>query len=315
MRMPSSRRGAGWVETGHNRVHADACRPAPTLLRSALCRERDFSADWYLRWKDRIAAGAAELSADQEATWGTVWAAMLQGKWMHRKLWEWCAIAQALHERGMLGDGKNGMGFAVGQEPLTSLFASLGCRIVASDYSGNDAAACWSTTGQMATSLKAVHWPGLIAEPEFRARVSYQNVDMRDLSALPRGKLDFLWSSCSFEHLGSLDKGLQFVRNGMDCLRPGGIAIHTTEYNVSSNDKTVEQGGSVIYRRKDIEQFDRSLRLIGCAIEALDFEAGAEPHDIAFDYPPYYSSGRQHVKLSLDGHISTSMLLIIRKAI
>jgi hypothetical protein len=167
----------------------------------------------------------------------------------------------------------------------------------------------------MGASLSAVHWPGLISEAEFRARVSYKNVDMRDLSALPRGNLDFLWSSCSFEHLGNLDKGLQFVRYALDCLRPGGIAIHTTEYNVSSNDKTVERGGSVIYRRKDIEQFDRSLRLIGCAIEELDFDAGAEPHDMAFDYPPYYSHGRQHIKLSLDGYISTSMLLIIRKGV
>ena len=181
-----------------------------------MCRARDFSSDWYLRWKDRIAAGAPELTADQQATWGAVWAAMLQGKWLHRKLWEWCAIAQALDERGRLGPGKTGMGFAVGQEPLSSLFAARGCRIVASDYAGGDAQAAWSTTGQMASSLKAVHWPGLIEEAEFRARVSYRSVDMRDLSALPRGELDFLWSSCSFEHLGSLDKGLQFVRNALD---------------------------------------------------------------------------------------------------
>jgi len=280
-----------------------------------MCRERDFSTDWYLRWKDRIAAGAAELPADQQATWGAVWAALLQGKGMHRKLWEWCVIAQALDERGMLGNGRAGMGFAVGREPLASLFAAMGCQVVASDYAGDRSKAAWSGTGQLAASLEAVHWPGLIGRVEFLERVSYRNVDMRELSSLPRGNLDFLWSSCSFEHLGSLDKRLQFVRNALDCLRPGGVAIHTTEYNVSSNDKTVERGGNVIYRPKDIEKFDRSLRLIGCAIEELDFEAGTQPHDLAYDYPPYYANGRQHVKLHLDGYISTSILLIIRKAV
>ena len=36
--------------------------------------------------------------------------------------------------------------------------------------------------------------------------------------------------------------------------------------------------------------------------------------DLAFDFPPYYVNGRQHLKLLLLGHISTSFLLIIRKA-
>ena len=239
----------------------------------------------------------------------------MRGKWMHRKLWEWCAIAQSLDERGMFGKDKVGMGFAVGQEPLTSLFAAMGVKIIASDFSDENAHKAWAESGQFAASLEAVRWPGLISEGEFRERVTYQNVDMRDLSTLPRGNLDFLWSSCAFEHLGSLDIGLQFVRNAMECLRPGGIAVHTTEYNVSSNDTTIETGDSVIYRRRDIEGFDRSLRLIGCAIEQLDFEPGAEQHDIAFDFPPYYTHGRQHVKLNIADHISTSLLMIIRKAV
>ena len=136
---------------------------------------------------------------------------------------------------------------------------------------------------------------------------------MRDLSCLPSETFDFAWSSCSFEHLGSLDAGEKFVLDTMRLLRPGGIAVHTTEYNVDSNDDTIEEGDNVIYRRRDIEDLDRSLRAMGCGIDALDFEAGSEPHDLAFDQSPYYQSGRQHLKLSLMGHISTSILLIVRK--
>jgi len=43
--------------------------------------------------------------------------------WLHRKLWEWCFIAQALFERGMLERGLRGLGSAVGSEPLSALFA------------------------------------------------------------------------------------------------------------------------------------------------------------------------------------------------
>lgn len=281
------------------------------MLRSALCRQRDFSSDWYTRWTNRIARGAPTLEADKEAVWGAVWAGM-RGKWMHRKLWEWCAIAQALDERGMLATGKRGIGFAVGHEPLASLFASCGADVIASDYHG-DSSSGWADTGQLGASLKAIHWPGLIDEGEFRARVEFRPIDMRNLSDLPSEHYDFMWSSCSFEHLGSLDAGAAFVHDAMRLLRSGGVAVHTTEFNVSSNDETVAKGGNVIYRRQDIERLDGRLRKIACGIEALDFEAGTDPHDLAFDVPPYYQAGKQHLKLKMMGHISTSILLIVRK--
>jgi hypothetical protein len=41
---------------------------------------------------------------------------------LHRKLWEWCYICQALSERDMLRPGRRGLGFAVGREPLTPDF-------------------------------------------------------------------------------------------------------------------------------------------------------------------------------------------------
>jgi hypothetical protein len=46
---------------------------------------------------------------------------------MHRKMWEWLFIAEALHEREMLEPGRRGLGFGVGREPLVALFAARGC--------------------------------------------------------------------------------------------------------------------------------------------------------------------------------------------
>lgn len=284
------------------------------FVRSMLCRQEDFVSTWYRHWRQTIAEGAPALEPDIQAVWGVVWDGMKNDKTMHRKLWEWCVIAQALEERGLLAPGHKGIGFAVGREPLASLFAKRGVELVASDFYGNTGTVGWESTGQLGDSLENIHWPGIVSFEDFSAKVSYQNIDMRDLSQVPRGSFDFSWSSCSLEHLGSLEAGFQFLIASLECLRPGGVAVHTTEYNVSSNEDTIEVGDSVIYRKKDIEAFDLRLRNLSCAIEALDFNAGWEQHDIAFDYPPFYTHGRQHLKLELGDYISTSMLIIIRKA-
>ena len=285
--------------------------PQPRL-QSSLCRQSDLSSDWYKAWTKRIADGAPVLPDEQQAVWGAVWAGM-RGKWMHRKLWEWCAITQALHERGMLQSGKRGVGFAVGQEPLTSLFASLGASVLASDLVEAVGSNSWSTTGQLAASKDAIHWPGLVSKAAFDERATFQNIDMRDLSALPEASFDFAWSSCSFEHLGSLEHGMTFVRDSMKLLRPGGLAVHTTEFNISSNDETSTDGVTVIYRQKDIEALARSLRSMNCGIENLNFDPGIGSADLNYDLPPYYKSGHEHLKLRLNGYVCTSMLLIIQR--
>jgi hypothetical protein len=51
----------------------------------------------------------------------------------NREDWEFAFIFEALNERGLLREGKTGLGFACGKEPLPSIFASCGCRIVATD--------------------------------------------------------------------------------------------------------------------------------------------------------------------------------------
>ena len=51
---------------------------------------------------------------------------------------------------------------------------------------------------------------------------------MRDLPD-DLGSFDFIWSSCSFEHLGSLGEGERFVLEALRFLKPGGVAVHTTE--------------------------------------------------------------------------------------
>lgn len=282
-------------------------------LETCLCKQSDFQTDWYHHWRQQICMAAPELDPRDRPVWEVIWRGMSDAKTMHRKLWEWCAISQALAERNLLQSGNTGIGFAVGTEPLASLFAAHGVNILASDYTEDSQSSGWAETGQLADCLENIHWPGFLSWQDFEQRVSFKNVDMRDLRALPGNHFDFSWSSCSFEHLGSLEAGIDFLINSLSCLKPGGVAVHTTEFNLSSNDRTIEVGHDVIYRQKDIEELDRRLRRIGCALEPIDFNPGVDECDVIFDEPPYYTRGRQHIKLKLGDYITTSILLIIRK--
>jgi len=271
------------------------------MLGSMVCRYEHFLTDWYGTWASQLPLAHYGIEP------GPCPARP------HRKAWEWSAIAQTLHERGMLGRGRKGCGFAVGVEPLASLFADRGVEVLATDLAATEEAAPWMTTGQHAGSLDALYRPELIGRRDFDARVRFRPADMRDLG-LPWGeRFDFVWSSCSIEHLGDLAAGLDFVERATQLLLPGGCAVHTTEFNVASDDATLSQGDSVIYRRCDIEALDLRLRRIGCGLSRCDFYAGDHPHDLDFDLPPYGGPDRQHVKLLLHGHVTTSMLLIVQK--
>ncbi len=229
---------------------------------------------------------------------------------VHRKMWEWLFICQALAERDMLRPGRTGVGFGVGREPLVSVFAAQGCSILATDLSPDEAvAAGWTDTGQeYAGGLEGLNDEHLCPVDVFTRSVRYRSVNM---TALPDdlGSFDFSWSSCAFEHLGSLDAGLRFVERQMERLLPGGVAVHTTEFNVSSDTDTVSSGGTVLYRRRDIEGLLDRLRRAGYSV-SCDFAEGATPQDRHVDVPPFSDT---HLRTALGEFETTSLALVIEK--
>jgi hypothetical protein len=198
----------------------------------------------------------------------------------HRKLWEWVYIARALECQGALRAGKRGLGFGVGRERLVSAFAARGCEIVATDMAADAAeAAGWTETAQYSGSLAGLNTFGLCPAADFDARVGFRVVDMNAIPADLRS-FDFLWSSCALEHLGSLQRGWNFVLASLDCLKPGGVAVHTTEFNLSSGTHTVERGPTVFYRESDVLELAAELRRRGSEIRLnLGTGDGADPID------------------------------------
>ena len=84
---------------------------------------------------------------------------------------------------------------------------------------------------------------------------------------------DFTWPACAFEHLGSIEKEFEFVKNSLKCLTPGGLAVHTTEFNVSSDDDTVGNQATVLLRKRDFEKLAAELQKEGHEI-AFNFNTG-----------------------------------------
>lgn len=257
--------------------------------RSELCKAMDFKADWFKRWCNEL---------DEQPNF-------------HRKQWEYVYIMQALWERGCIADNKKGLVFATGGEPLPAMFAKYGCHILATDiFPEKGIELGWDNANQLCFGVESLNERGICAADEFKERVSYRPVDMNDIPT-DLVDFDFNWSSCSFEHLGTLEKGFQFLMNQVKTLKPGGWAVHTTEYNISSNDETQENNNTVIYRQRDIEYIVNELRSEGHFVEEVDFSMGGLPEDFMVDTEPHQQ--KVHLKLQVDKYVVTSIGLIIQK--
>ncbi len=248
-----------------------------------------------------------------EEPYFSFWAARLgEGLRYHRKLWEFVFICQVLWERGAVKPGARGLGFGVGLEPLPAFFASEGCEVVATDLSPDRAvAAGWAQSAQYAIEKEALKRPLVCPDDTlFERNVSLRHCDM---NAIPSDltDFDFCWSACALEHLGSIEKGLDFVVNSVGCLKPGGWAVHTTEFNLGSNEETVDEMSTVLFRRRDLEGLAERLNAAGHHAAVFDFEPGHGVLDQYVDLPPY--RGEPHLAAALTGFAATSIGIIVQR--
>ncbi|MGH9061459.1 MAG: class I SAM-dependent methyltransferase, partial [Acidimicrobiales bacterium] len=206
--------------------------------------------------------------------------------------------------------GKAGLGFGVGREPLVAAFAGRGVDVLATDLAGDDPRSLrWASTDQHALRLEALSRP-TCPEQLLQRHVQLRSVDM---NAIPDdiGAFDFVWSSCALEHLGSLEAGMRFVERAMDCLVPGGIAVHTTEFNLDSDDDTVTAGPTVAFRRRDILDLLERLRRRGHAAEPFTVGERTGVLDYVIDVPPHHYSS---LLVRLGRYRLTSAIIIVHAA-
>jgi SAM-dependent methyltransferase len=277
-------------------------RPPVIRLNSKLSVQRDFESDWFAFWCSELRRQPA----------------------YHRKLWELCFISQSLHAEGMLANGMRGLAFGVGREPLPSLFVKYGASILATDLAAEESASLgWAQTSEHAASAENVRQPSVCRDPVALARIDFRTVDMNAIPEDLYGCFDFCWSACALEHLGNLAKGLEFIENSLRCLRPGGVAVHTTEFTVADCPEEIDNWSTVFYNAHQLTEFAGKLTAIGYQVAPLDLDHGDGLLDHYVDIAPWGTEARlmsqelrpvqPHVKLSVDGFACTSAGLIIRK--
>lgn len=253
---------------------------------------------------------AAQMDEPVYASWVE---RMRQQPHRHRKQWEFVYILQVLDRYGMLRPGSRGIGFGCGVEPLPAIMAAMGAEVVATDLPvEHEGSAAWHASGQHGSAIASLRRPDICDDAVFERNVSFRPADM---TAIPPDlvNFDYTWSSCAYEHLGSIEAGLKFVEDSIACLRPGGLAVHTSEFNLTSNDDTLETGATVLFRRRDMERL--ALRLIsrGHEVAQIKLDSGREPLDEHIDIPPYAND--PHLKMALSRYVITSFGIIARKAI
>ncbi|RBP15910.1 methyltransferase family protein [Roseiarcus fermentans] len=262
--------------------------------------------------------------ADLESDWAAYWLNELKiGFIYHRKLWEIVYLLQALHNYRLIRPGARGLGFGCGNEPFPSYFANAGVNVTITDLEpSNRQSIGWAETGQHASTLESSFVASLVKRDDFLNFAELIYVDMNHIPNTLR-EYDFCWSICALEHLGSIEKGLAFVENAMDTLRPGGVAVHTTEFNFYDDNTTIDNWGCVFFQRKHFLDLANRLRAKGYEIPEVSFDLGSGPLDRFIDLPPYSHQvsqdvrkmwiTEQHLKLAHDGVASTCYGLIIRK--
>ena len=280
-------------------------QPQPHALTCKLSTQSDLESDWSRYWTGQIGLSFA----------------------YQRKLWEYSFILQCLYEHGMFG--KKGLGFACGTEFLPSYLCSRGCQITAGDkpFDANDSLQTgWADTQQYTRSKEALFYPNLVDADDFENNFRLEYVDMNDIPDRLNDSFDFCWSICAIEHLGSIANGTDFLVNSLKVLKPGGLSIHTTEFNLYSNSYTIDNCGSVLFTRRNIEEISRRIEDSGAKMYPLDFDHGDELFDNYIDMPPFPSdtvpginsklppvTSWPHLKLLYAGFPTTCFGIIIKK--
>ncbi len=278
--------------------------------------------------KQRNLVSKPTTQADVESPWFVYWCGELHAAPIyHRKLWEFAFSLQSLFDAGMLREGARGIGFGCGEEPLASYFATKGMNVTVTDLAPEKVAGLgWAESSQHAKTIERAFHGHIVAREIFDRHVRHAFVDMNDIPAFEE-KFDFCWSICALEHLGSIANGLAFIENSLRVLKPGGIAVHTTEFNCLADRHTIDRGPTVLFQRAHFEELARRLAASGHRLLGPDFDVGNGPIDRYIDMPPYFIDERwlsqaawggdnqsAHLKLSIDGFPCTCFGIVVRKA-
>ncbi len=201
---------------------------------------------------------------------GTLAALRQPRSMQHRKYWEYATIANLLEERGLLDGTKTGLGLGTGQEVLCFHLARHAQRVIATDlFSDTTEWDCARLEPKDAYEKSPFPYP--------RERLEFRNMDMRKID-LPDESVDFVWSTSSVEHVNTVEDYLQVFQGIARVLKPGGMAVIVTEFNLRPHAEYLKNLILV-----DVPLLHRVQETSGLRIEGpLDFSLPDHPNLIPF---------------------------------
>jgi SAM-dependent methyltransferase len=236
---------------------------APDLPLSAVCDPDHWSHPFWRRFVDSWSCATPYVVISQENR--------------SRKTWEWIHGMAGLARLGCLAPDARALGIAVGHEPPAYWLASRVASVYATDlYRG------WFVGHE--ANPDVLDDPAKYAPyPYPRERVAFFPMSGTAI-AFGDATIDFIFSFCSIEHFGGLAQSRRSLREMARVLRPGGIAVVSTELLL--NDVALQDALPEIYMFTPWELYEEliapsGLLMIGDIAPANLIRYCADPVDIA----------------------------------
>jgi SAM-dependent methyltransferase len=235
---------------------------------------------------------------------------------IHRKDWEWALGIIAMSRYGKLNDKSTAIGIGSGTEPIAFYLANRINHVYATDiYRGNER---W---------IRAA--PSDFAEnPKKYAPFPYREDALTVLSmdgtklGFPSESFDIAFSFSSIEHFGGKNHSgaLRSLQEIERVLKPGGLAVITTEYIINNKEHHEFFNRRTIY--SDLIDKLEKLQLV----EPLDLRITTKTLDTMLDYPSavYWDTNpnedefkKNHplVLVRVGNILVTSLLLVFQKMV
>jgi SAM-dependent methyltransferase len=220
----------------------------------------------------------------------------------HRKVWEWVQGLAALARLGCLRPSAHALGVAAGHEPPIYWLASRVAQVYATDlYSG-------VFVGHEAS-------PDVLRDPDKYAPYPYPRERVRFLPmsgthiCFGDQTIDFVFSFCSIEHFGSRANSRRALQEMARVLRPGGVAVVSTE--VLLNDVAPQPEIFSPWELYEELVAPSGLLLIGDIAPANLAPYCADPVDTSD--PASTAASRPHFVLRAEEALFTSVMMVLQK--
>jgi SAM-dependent methyltransferase len=218
---------------------------------------------------------------------------------IHRKVWEFARVIQALQACGVWRADAAGLSVAGGRERFLFYAANHVARIVSTDiYGAGGFAEGEADEGFLSDPAAYAPFP-FRREPLRAARMNAACLLFHD------GLFDFTVSFSSIEHFGGLAAAIRALQEMVRVTRPGGVIAITTDYSLNG------------FTTNEIFTRDAILRLAaasGCELAApLDLVLSPDSKAHLLDMLRDDLARLPHLNLKIYAAIFTSLCLIFRK--